>query len=83
MKRSLAFVPVALFLLVAMLPSIPRAAAQAVFGKMVGIVTDQSGAALPNATVLIKDIDRGTEYKATTNDQGDYSQGQLLAGSLR
>jgi hypothetical protein len=81
MKRNLASVAVVLFLLIAMLPSFPRAAAQAIFGKMVGTVTDQSGAALPNATVLIKDIDRGTEYKATTNGQGDYSQGQLLAGS--
>src|ERR1700712_2267473 len=81
MKRLLTSVAAIPFILLAMLPGLPRAVAQAVFGKMVGTVTDPSGAAVPQATVLIKDIDRSTENKATTNDQGDYSQGQLLAGS--
>src|SRR3954453_866289 len=81
MKRHFTSVFVVLLMLIAVLPGIPPASAQAIFGKMVGTVTDQSGAALPNATVHIKDADRGTEYQTTTNGQGDFSQGQLLAGS--
>jgi hypothetical protein len=69
MKRRLASVAVALFILTAMLPSFPWAAAQAVFGRMVVTVIDQSGAALPNATVLIKDIDRGTESCSDFSDR--------------
>src|SRR5450759_205535 len=56
-------------------------AAQAVFGRIVGTVMDASGAAVPNAQVLIKDIDRSTEYRTNSGGQGDYAQGQLLAGS--
>lgn len=55
--------------------------AQAVFGKIVGTVTDPSGASIAAGSVLIKDTDRGTEYRTTTNPEGDYSQGQLLAGN--
>lgn len=81
MKRHFTSVFVVLLVLIAALPGLPPASAQAIFGKMVGTVTDQSGAALPNATVRIKDAERGTEYQTTTNGQGDYSQGQLLAGT--
>jgi hypothetical protein len=81
MKRILASVVVVLSLFLTILPGYQQASAQAVFGKIVGTVTDQSGASLPNTTVAIKDVDRGTEYQTTTNGQGDYSQGQLLAGS--
>ena len=55
--------------------------AQAVFGRVIGTVTDPSGAVIAHAAVLIKDKDRGTEYHTTTNAQGDYAQGQLLAGT--
>ncbi len=55
--------------------------AQAIFGRIAGSVTDSSGAAVPGASVLIKDVDRGTEYHAVSGDQGEYAQGQLLAGS--
>src|SRR5579875_134728 len=58
-----------------------KALAQAVFGKIVGTVTDPSGAAVPGANVLIRDIDRSTEYHSISGSQGEYAQGQLLAGS--
>ncbi len=56
------------------------AIAQAVFGNISGTVTDATGAAVPNASILIHDVDRSTEYHAQTNGQGEYAQGQLLAG---
>jgi hypothetical protein len=53
---------------------------QAVFGNIVGTVTDQSGAAVPNAEVVITDLDRGTPFQTTTNTDGNYTQTHLLAG---
>ncbi len=56
---------------------------QAVFGNIIGTVTDPSGAAVANAPVTIKDIDRGTTYKATTNESGNFEQTHLLAGHYK
>jgi hypothetical protein len=81
MRRNRLAIAIAVLIGSVIFPVVRHAEAQAVFGKLVGTVTDQAGAALPNSTVLIKDNDRGTEYRTTTNQQGDYSQGQLLAGS--
>ncbi len=53
---------------------------QAVFGNIAGTVTDATGAAVPNANVSIHDIDRSTDTHTLTNGQGEYAQGQLLAG---
>ena len=59
----------------------PNLMAQAIFGKIVGNVTDASNAVVPGAAILIKDLDRSTEYRTTSGAQGDYAQGQLLAGA--
>jgi hypothetical protein len=69
--------------LVALLVSVSSAwmaFGQAVFGNITGTVTDQSGAAVPGATVAIADTDRGTTYTTTTNADGNYTQTHLLAG---
>lgn len=46
--------------------------AQQVTGSIVGTVTDPTGAALKNATVRARDVDRGTVLTARTNDTGDF-----------
>ncbi len=79
-RQSLLFLSYLVVLILAQISS-TALSAQAVFGRIAGAVTDASGAALPGAAVLIKDVDRGTEYHATTGGQGEYAQGQLLAGS--
>jgi hypothetical protein len=66
--------------LLTFLTSTPFALSQAVFGNIAGTVTDPSGAAIVGATVTIKDTERGSEYHTSTNGQGGYEQGQLLAG---
>src|SRR4030081_937972 len=48
------------------------AATQAVSGKIVGYVGDPSGAAVPNATVTVTDLDRGIQYQTATNETGSY-----------
>src|ERR1700757_1539733 len=53
---------------------------QAVYGNILGTVTDASGAALGNATVSVTDLDRGQTYKTTSNESGNYEQTHLLAG---
>jgi len=49
--------------------------AQSIQGSILGSVRDQTGAAVPNATVKIIDTDTGTSRTVTSNGAGDY---QLL-----
>lgn len=79
-RKRLVFVSLLMLLVLAQL-GLTGALAQAVFGRIAGAVTDPSGAVVPGAEILIKDVDRGTEYHAASNGQGEYAQGQLLAGS--
>src|ERR1700719_3445159 len=39
-------------------------------GAITGLVTDQSGAAVPSAAILAKDLDHGTTWPTKTNDAG-------------
>ncbi len=66
-------------LLLVLLPA-ANVMAQAVYGSIVGTVTDPSGAAMPKATVTIADTGKGVSYNATTNESGNYSQTHLIAG---
>ncbi len=56
------------------------AACQAVYGSILGTVTDSTGAAVPNAKVTITDTGKGVTYTTTTNESGNYSQGHLIIG---
>jgi len=53
---------------------------QAVYGSIVGTVTDPSNAAVPNAKVTIRDVGKGVAYTTTTNETGNYSQTHLIVG---
>jgi hypothetical protein len=53
---------------------------QAVFGNIVGTVTDPQGAAVPNAKVTITDPSKGVSYTVNTNATGNYSQTHLVVG---
>lgn len=54
------------------------ASAQSVYGSLFGTVTDSSGAAVPNATITVKDVAKGTVVTATSNASGDYSVPHLI-----
>ena len=45
-----------------------------------GLVTDPSGRVVANASVTVKDLDRGTVWPAKTNDSGFYSLSHLPVG---
>ncbi|HZY61143.1 MAG TPA: carboxypeptidase-like regulatory domain-containing protein [Edaphobacter sp.] len=51
------------------------AVAQSIQGSILGSIKDQTGAAVPNASVKITDTDTGTSRTVTSNGAGDY---QLL-----
>jgi len=59
----------------------PAAMAQATSGTLTGLVTDPSGAVVPNATVTITDANRGSSVTTTTNEQGLFSRTQLANGT--
>ena len=57
--------------------------AQAVYGTIVGTVTDASGAAVANARVTITDTGRDVTQNTTTSESGNYAQRFLIAGRYR
>lgn len=58
----------------------PYAVAQAVYGSIVGNITDSSGAVVPGAKVTVTDVGKGVSYTITTNETGNYSQIHLIVG---
>jgi hypothetical protein len=59
------------FGLAAVLAALP-AFAQSTAGRILGSVSDQTGAALKGATVVIADLQRGTSRSLMTDDAGQY-----------
>ena len=56
------------------------AAAQILYGNVVGVVKDTSGALIPGATVTIVNKDTGLTRETTTNTEGAYSIINVLPG---
>jgi hypothetical protein len=57
---------------------VPRSFAQAVFGSVIGTVTDPTGAVVPNATIVVTDVSKGTTETVQSNGSGNYSASRLL-----
>lgn len=57
---------------------VPGAFGQAVFGSILGTVTDPSGAAVANAKVTVLDQRKGTTDQTTTNESGNYTVTHLI-----
>ena len=58
-------------------------AAQTTSGRILGSITDQSGAAIGGATVTITDPQRGTSRTLTTDQSGAYVAPNLPAGTYK
>jgi len=58
-----------------------RSRAQVLYGSVVGTVTDQSGAVLPNAKVTITNDTTGLKREATTDTTGSYRMLDLPEGT--
>src|SRR6202790_4885422 len=66
----------------ALLVSLP-AHAQVTRGALSGTNSDPSGAGIPQAQIIIKNVATGVERTASTNDDGFYTAVNLLAGSYQ
>jgi Carboxypeptidase regulatory-like domain/TonB dependent receptor-like, beta-barrel len=58
----------------------PAASAQTVTGTLQGTVTDSSGAVVPGAQVVIRNVETGQERNLTTNSDGLYTAAFLPLG---
>jgi outer membrane receptor protein involved in Fe transport len=57
---------------------LPQAKAQAVFGSVLGTVSDPQGAAVAGAKVTVTDQSKGTIQETTTNESGNYTVTHLV-----
>jgi Carboxypeptidase regulatory-like domain/TonB dependent receptor len=69
--------------LVLPLTTVAVANAQTVTGSVRGLITDPSGAVIPNAAVTAMDIETGLTYKTVTNGDGLYSIRFLPIGDYK
>ncbi len=56
--------------------------AQQAAGSITGTVVDPSGGAIPNATVTVRDVDRGTLWTTKTSSAGLYNFPQVTEGNV-
>lgn len=78
MQRSMRL---AIVLLAGLLGTLQPLWGQEVTANIVGTITDPSGAPIKGAAVSATDVDRGTAWKAESNDAGEYSLLRLPIGS--
>jgi carboxypeptidase family protein len=73
---------IVLLVLAVSLLSLPLAA-QSTAGRVLGSVTDQSGASVAGATVIVTDAQRGTSRTLTTDASGDFVAADLIPGTYK
>src|SRR5919106_5001577 len=66
-------------LALALLPAV--AAAQTATGNIEGVITDQTGAVIPGATVLVRNMETNLTRELTTDEAGRYRATALQPGS--
>ncbi len=59
------------------------ALAQSTAGRILGTLTDQSGAAVAGATIVITDVQRGTSRTLTSDESGSYAGPDLQPGTYK
>jgi hypothetical protein len=63
--------------------STSTASAQAVFGSIIGTVTDSQGAAVVGAKVAVTSVTKSFAYDTTTNESGNYAVTHLIPDQYR
>ena len=69
------------FVVVAM--SAPNSSGQAVFGSVIGTVTDAQGNAVAGAKVTVTSVGKNTVLESTTNESGNFSVTHLIPDTYR
>lgn len=72
MKSRFGLLTVVVVLLLGLWSATPLRA-QSIYGTITGTVSDQSGAVVPGATVLLKNAATGEVRKSDTNNEGYFS----------
>jgi hypothetical protein len=68
--------------IVALAVTVSPAWSQQASGSITGTIIDPSGAAVANATVTVRDVDRGTILTTQTNTSGVYNFPQVTVGNV-
>jgi hypothetical protein len=63
-----------------LLPTLPYAAGQTTTARVVGTVTDGTGASVPEAPVVVQNVETGQQRTARTNASGDFVVTNLQVG---
>jgi hypothetical protein len=79
--KVLAVVCVVVVLL--LLIGVEKVSAQAVYGSIIGTVTDSQGSAVANAKVTVTSTTKDTSVDSTTNESGNYTVTHLLPDVYR
>src|SRR3954452_6101333 len=82
LRRGLRPAATAMLFVAALVTPTP-ARAQAVSGGLVGNLTDQSGLAMPGATVTITEVNTNISKTTTTNESGNYTFPSLKDGTYK
>jgi hypothetical protein len=82
MKRQVVLAGILALSLLFVLSASP-ARGQAVYGSIVGTVTDQQGGAVADAKVTVTSVTKGTADETTTNESGNYTVTHLIPDSYR
>lgn len=77
-KQLLTLAAAMLIVVILGLIAMPAAQAQAVYGSVLGTVTDPQGAAVPNAKVTVTNQRKNTSDTTTSNSDGNYSVTHLI-----
>ncbi len=70
-------------LMIFLAASVPKAAAQSLYGSLIGTVSDESGAAIPGATVTATQTETNVSRSVTTGESGGYNLPNLLPGTYQ
>lgn len=66
---------------VVLFPRYVQAQGQGVYGAITGVVTDASGAVVPNAKVSATSKERGVKTEVMSNESGHFTVGNLISGT--
>jgi hypothetical protein len=78
MAKQITIAAVVIFSLCLAVLAPQPALGQAVYGSIIGTVTDPQGAAVANAKVTVINVGKGTTDTTTTNESGNYSVTHLI-----
>lgn len=67
----------------AIMLNVPRTLAQAVFGSIIGTVTDPQGNSVAGAKVTVTSVTKSFTYDTTTNESGNYTVTHLIPDTYK